>query len=145
MSFYLSRPHPRGLKNIKKAKMQYENLKRQNENVGDPDDSIPKKQQKLEKWKYTNSIATQKTLDAAVLRFVIEEIQPLSIVDRPSFINLVKIGISSAARVMCTKTLKEKFSEAYFEMKSALQNKLAEIEIVSTTADLWSRSKMFVT
>lgn len=121
-----------------------ENLKRQNENIDNPDDPVPKKQQKLEQWKNGKSIATQKTLDTAILRFVIEEIQPLSIVDKPSFINLVKIGIPSAIRVMCRKTLKEKLSQAYTIMKSALENKLAEIEIVSTTVDLWSKAKRLV-
>lgn len=83
-------------------------------------------------------------LDTAILRFVIEEIQPLSIVDSPAFIDLLKIGISSTLRVMCKKTLKEKLSQTYFEMKSALTNKLVEIDVVSTTADLWSKAKKLV-
>lgn len=83
-------------------------------------------------------------LDTAILRFVIEEIQPLSIVDSPAFIDLLKIGISSTLRVMCRKTLKEKLNQTYFEMKSALTNKLVEIDVVSTTADLWSKAKKLV-
>lgn len=42
---------------------------------------------------------------------------------------------------MCRKTLKTKLSQVYLEMKIALENKLSQIEIVSTTADLWSKAK----
>lgn len=72
-----------------------------------------------------------------------EEIQPLSIVERPAFIDLVKLGIPSTIRVICRKTLKEKLSKTYIKIKSALQNKLDEIEIVSTT-DLWSKAKRLI-
>lgn len=124
-----------------KEKTQLQNLKRQNEDVDNP---VPKKQQILENWKHGSSKITQNMLDTAILRFVVEEIQPLSIVDSPAFIDLVKIGTPLAVRVMCRKTLKEKLSQKYFEMKSALENKLAEIEIVSTTTDLWSKAKRLV-
>lgn len=80
-------------------------------------------------------------MNAAILRFIIEDIQPLSIVDSPAFINLVRIGLPSSVQIMCRKTLKTKLNETYFEMKSALENKLTQIEVVSTTADLWSKAK----
>lgn len=80
-------------------------------------------------------------LNAAILRFIIEDIQPLSIVDSPAFINLVRIGLPSSVQIMCRKTVKTKLNQIYLEMKSALENKLAQIEVVSTTADLWSKAK----
>jgi len=37
---------------------------------------------------------TKKTTDVVLIRFVcIENVQPLSVVDNPAFINLVKIGL----------------------------------------------------
>ncbi|GAB1864063.1 Putative AC9 transposase [Camponotus japonicus] len=42
---------------------------------------------------------------------------------------------------MCKKTLKTRLNQTYYNMKSALENKLAQIEIVSPTADLWSKAK----
>lgn len=42
---------------------------------------------------------------------------------------------------MCKKTLREKLSQSYFDMKTSLEDKVAEIETISTTADLWSKAK----
>lgn len=75
------------------------------------------------------------------MRFVIENVQPLSVVESHAFIDLVKIGLPSSIRIMCTKTLREKLTQSYFDMKSALENQLTDIEIISTAADLWSKAK----
>lgn len=114
------------------------NKRRNEDNLENP---VKKRQQNLEKWNSGN--VTQKILDAAILRFIIEDIQPLSIVDSPAFINLVRIGVPSSVRILCRKTLRAKLSQTYVEMKTALENKLAQIEIVATTADLWSKSKRY--
>lgn len=96
----------------------------------------------MERWGSGSSIAvTQKMLDSAILRFIIEDIQPLSVVDSPAFINLIRIGIPLSVKIMCRKTLKTKLDQKYLEMKVALENKLAQIETVSCTADLWSKAK----
>lgn len=96
----------------------------------------------MERWGSGKSVAvTQNMLDAAILCFVIEDIQPLSIVDSSAFINLVRIGIPASVGIMCRKTLKTRFNELYLEMKNALENKLAQIETVSSTADLWCKAK----
>jgi hypothetical protein len=100
-----------------------------------------KKQQKLERWGTGKYIMTQNKLNKAILRFIIEDLQPLSIVDSPAFIDLVRNGVPSSITVMCRKTVKDKLNEAFCTMKTTLQNKLAETEVVSTTADLWSKMK----
>ncbi|XP_011704957.1 PREDICTED: uncharacterized protein LOC105460219, partial [Wasmannia auropunctata] len=53
----------------------------------------------------------------------------------------MKIGVPSSIRIICRKTLKEKIQQEYKKMKSAIENKLAEIEVISATADLWSKAK----
>lgn len=78
------------------------------------------------------------------MRFIIEDIQPLSIVDSPAFVNLLRLGIPSHIRIMCRKTLREKICETYLKMKTALEKKLTEIELIATTADLWSKAKRLV-
>lgn len=118
--------------------MELANTKRQNE---DTSNCITKKQKILENWSSRNSIVTQKKLDTAILRFIVENILPFSIVDSSTFVDLVRIGIPSNVNVMCRKTLKEKVDQAYFKMKTAVENKLAEVEVVSTTTDLWSKAK----
>jgi len=121
-----------------KAKIELANTKRQNE---DTSNCITKKQKILENWSSRNSIVTQKKLDTAILRFIVENILPFSIVDSSTFVDLVRIGIPSNVNIMYRKTLKEKVDQAYFKMKTTVENKLAEVEIVSTTTDLWSKAK----
>jgi len=95
----------------------------------------------LERWGSGSIAVTQKTLDDAILRFVIDDIQPLSVVDSPAFINLVRIRMPSSIRIMCRKTLRAKLDQMYIDMKIALEKKLAQTEVVSSTADLWSKAK----
>lgn len=42
---------------------------------------------------------------------------------------------------MCRKTLRAKLDQMYIDMKIALEKKLAQTEVVSSTADLWSKAK----
>lgn len=71
-------------------------------------------------------------LDKAILRFIIEELQPFSIVDSPAFIDLVRNGLPSSIRIISRRSVKDKLQEAFYTMKTNLQNKLVEVEIVST-------------
>lgn len=128
--------HPHNMKDIEKEKIKLG--KRQSEAALD---NFIMKKQIMQRENSGSCRVTQKMLDTAILRFIIENIQPLSIVDNPAFINLIRIGIPSSVWIMCRKTLKQKLDKAYFDMKSALEKKLNEIEIVSTTADLWSKMK----
>jgi len=105
--------------------------------------NVPNKQHILERWGSGSSV-TQKVLDKAILRFIIENIQPLSIVDSSAFIDLIRIGLPSHIRIICRKTLKEKLCQMYVTMKTALEKKLTEIELVATTADLWSKAKRLI-
>lgn len=75
------------------------------------------------------------------MRFVIESVQPLSVAENPAFMDLIKIGLPSSIRIICKKTLRKKLCQAYFDMKTALETQLTEVETISTTADLWSKEK----
>jgi len=99
------------------------------------------KQQRLERWGSGKLAITQNILDKSILRFIIEDLQPLSITESPAFIDLVRSGLPSSIRIISRKTVKAKLQQAFCEMKTALENKLAQLEIVSTTADLWSKMK----
>jgi len=128
------------LENIDKAKLKLSN-KRPSE---DPQNNITNKCQILKRWDSGSTAVTQKVLDKAILRFIIEDIQPLSIVDNPAFINLLRIGLPLHIRIMCRKTLRDKVCETYHKMKATLEKKLTEIELIATTADLWSKAKRLV-
>lgn len=125
------------MENVDKAKVKMYN-KRPNE---DSLNNVPNKCQIFERLGSGSPVVTQKALDKAILRFIIDDIQPLSTVDNSSFINLVRIGLPSCIRIMCRKTLREKVCQTYLNMKAALEKKLTEIELVATTADLWSKAK----
>ncbi|XP_071582355.1 uncharacterized protein [Temnothorax nylanderi] len=134
--------HPRYLEKIDEAKSnKLANNKRQKENEDISNNSVTKRQCVLQKWGSGITGITQKKLDGAILRFVIENIQPLAVVESPAFIDLVKMGLPSSFRIMCRKTLRAKLCQLYFDMKTALENELAKIEYISTTADLWSKAK----
>lgn len=45
---------------------------------------------------------------------------------------------------MCRKTLKEEMDQTYLKIKTAVENKLTDVEVVSTTADLWSKAKRWI-
>lgn len=98
----------------------------------------------MERWGSGNSVVTQKKLDEAILRYVIHDVKPLSTIESPAFIDLIRLGKPSHIRIMCRKTLREKIGEKYIKMKTALENKLSEIDFIATTADLWSKSKRLV-
>jgi len=84
---------------------------------------------------------SQKSLDKLLLEFVISETQPLSIVDKPAFVNLVKLGLPNELKVMCRKTMKLRIDNAYSTMVDNLIAKLSNVEHVATTADCWTKGK----
>ncbi|EFN68716.1 Putative AC9 transposase, partial [Camponotus floridanus] len=93
------------------------------------------------KWSSGTAGITQNKLDTAILRFIVENVQPLAVVESPAFIDLIKIGLPSSIRIMCKKTLRDKLNKLYLDMKIALEKQFTEIDTVSTTADLWSKAK----
>lgn len=130
------------MKKLEEVKSKLTNNKRRNEDISNNNDDT-KKQCVLENWS-SSRIVTQKKLDVAIVRFVIENVQPLAVVKSSAFIDLVKMELPSSLRIMCKKTLREKLCQSYFNMKTALENQLTEIETISTTADLWSKAKKLI-
>lgn len=111
--------------------------------ISDNSENSTNKQRILDIRGSKNFTITQKVLDTAILRFVVENILPFSIVDSPTFINLITLGVPSSIRIICRKTLKEKVDQTYLKMKTAIENKLSEVEVVSITVDLWSKAKRY--
>ncbi|KAL4135924.1 hypothetical protein QTP88_007503 [Uroleucon formosanum] len=84
---------------------------------------------------------TQKILDNAIVKFVVDEIQLLQIVDKLSFIELVRLGLPKDIKIMCEKTLSIKIEQSVLDMKNDLIEKLSKVSYVATTADAWSNGK----
>lgn len=119
------------------------NSKLQSKRSGDNTSEVGvKKQITLDTWGSRKElIVTQQTLDKHILQFVIEEMQPISIVDKSSFKNLVSLGLPKNVNVMCGKTLRSRIEKAGQSMNEELTKKLSGIQFIATTADCWTRGK----
>ncbi|XP_034534155.1 uncharacterized protein LOC117808543 [Notolabrus celidotus] len=97
----------------------------------------------LKNVKITNSLAvpprrvTQATFDKLVLNFVCEANQPFSVVETPSFKNMIET-LQPHCTVMTRKTLCCRIQEAAKNMKSIIIKKLSAVSHVATTTDCWS-------
>lgn len=88
-----------------------------------------------------NEIITQKQLDSAIIQFVVQDIQPINIVDKPVFLNLIRLGLPKTLSVMCSKTLKSRLNSSANAMVDTITKTLSNIEYISETADCWTQGK----
>lgn len=103
---------------------------------------VKKPQTTLERWRSgIELIVTQQILDKYVIQFIIEEMQSISIVDKPCFKNLVALGLPENVNVMCVKTLRNHIEKAGQSVKEELIQKLSNTQFIATTADCWTRGK----
>jgi len=81
---------------------------------------------------------TQDRVDELVIEYIVSEMRPLSAVEKPSFVRLVK-GLCPSAEVMSRKTVVSKrILEDYPKMEEELKKNLDEVKYVCTTADICS-------
>lgn len=84
---------------------------------------------------------TQHKLNDLLLKFIVSNTQPLSVVDKPSFVNLVRLGLPKDLKVMSSKSLKIQIEKLYLSMVDNITNTLSSVLYVSTTADCWTKGK----
>lgn len=82
-------------------------------------------------------VVSQGKVDELIMNYIVDEIRPLSTVEKPSFRSLV-CGLSPSHAVMCRKTLNKKLTERYSMCASDIRTRLLEPPAVCTTADIWS-------
>lgn len=100
-----------------------------------------KKQITLDTWgSWKDFIVTQQTLDKHILQFFIEGMRSISIVNKPSFQNLVSLGLPKSINVMWAKTLRSHIEKACQSMQELIK-KLSGIQFIATTANCWTRGK----
>ena len=73
-----------------------------------------------------------------IVDFVVQDMQPLSIVEGDGFRNLVH-GLDPKVKVMCTETLKNRLHVKLTNMTSNMKEELRSCTYVSTTADIWTQ------
>lgn len=83
-----------------------------------------------------NNISQEK-IDEFVVNFVIGTVQPLRIVESPSFIALVT-GLQPQKSVLSRDELSKRINDRYEHMKQLILNQLNNVNYVGTTVDVWS-------
>lgn len=84
---------------------------------------------------------TQKMLDQKLVNLIIDETLPLAIVDKPSFIDLMKLGLPNTMSIMCSKTLRKHLMVRFTETKEKIIIQMGNAQNVATTTDCWSHGR----
>ena len=80
---------------------------------------------------------SQSRVNHLVFGFVIEDVQPFSLVEVPSFCKLLEV-ISGGRKVLCRNHLMQRIEREFESTKEAPSTKLQTVKSVCTTADIWS-------
>ncbi|KAF2353120.1 Ribonuclease H-like domain [Trinorchestia longiramus] len=86
------------------------------------------------------SALPQSTIDKTIVRFVVDNMLPLQVVDSQSFRDMVHT-LNPKKEVPSRRTLGRRILKTYEEMKDSLISKLEQVKWVGTTADCWSVDK----
>ena len=124
--------HPSALQELENVKQN----KRKIDNDG-IDCTPPQKQMKLCFSKPAS--VRQSHVDKLTFDYIVQEMRPLSTVNKDSFKALVT-GLCPTASVMCRQTVRERIIFTHSLMKKNIQKDLDQASYVSITADLWSSS-----
>jgi hypothetical protein len=84
----------------------------------------------------------QQLFNQNLLRFVIDTFQPLNLVNKLSFQNLIH-SLDDKIRITKSKTLVKQIGQLYLQEKEKISAILEKVKKVVVTADLWSAYKRF--
>uniref|UniRef100_A0A3P9CKZ2 HAT C-terminal dimerisation domain-containing protein n=1 Tax=Maylandia zebra TaxID=106582 RepID=A0A3P9CKZ2_9CICH len=111
-------------------------------NVGDSSsvDAIPAKQRKLDFGQPAAQSITQPQLHRLIVRYVVEDMKPISTVESHAFRQLIShIPVRGrAGKAPYRKTFSSFLDQEYANMESELKNTLDMVEYISTTEDIWT-------
>ncbi|XP_077055327.1 zinc finger BED domain-containing protein 4 isoform X1 [Siphateles boraxobius] len=80
---------------------------------------------------------TQSRLNALVFNFIVEDVQPISILEQPGFRKLIE-ALSRGKKVMSRNAFITRLDVAFDKMKGEIKAKLDKVQTLCTTADIWS-------
>ncbi|XP_062305904.1 uncharacterized protein LOC134010055 [Osmerus eperlanus] len=87
---------------------------------------------------------SQKTVDRAILRFIVQGLQPLSLLEKPSFQDLI-VELQPRSAVMSRTTVRRKIDSATSKMKESLKKEMKKVPYIATTTNCWTaRRRSFI-
>ena len=102
------------------------------------DDGQQTLQQSVERsTTYPKDSTKRKMIDDAVLKMIVTDLQPLSVVEDGGLNNLVSI-LDSRYQLPSRATITRRLPELYAEVKAKLYKQLAATSNVSFTTDIWT-------
>ncbi|XP_053089069.1 uncharacterized protein LOC113524717 [Pangasianodon hypophthalmus] len=126
---HIERKHPSKLKQYKECV-----LKRKNSEEQRCDSAV--KQMKIKDYSMSCRQVTQSTIDRLVVEFVWESLQPFTIVELPTFKNLIHT-MQPSCTVMSRPTVKLRIEEAAAKVKKNIAE-MAKVSYIDTTTDCWT-------
>ena len=85
--------------------------------------------------------ATQEEMNKAILNFVVNNAQPISVVESESFKELLELASGGELKSMTRKKCVQELDEKYQEHLVLLKKELGKYEFICTTCDIWSDKK----
>lgn len=142
---HFNRMHPDKAKELNETCKANRSHRRSRSNQSDGGRSTSKKQRQTSIAETSGIMAEgsavlQFSVDETIVRFVVDNMLPLQIVDSQSFRDMVHT-LSPKKEVPSTRTLGRRILKTYEEMKERLTSKLEQVKWVCTTADCWSANK----
>ena len=87
---------------------------------------------------------SQRSIDKAVVKYVVQGLQPFSVVEQEPFQHFVK-ELQPNAKLMTRLTLRSMINDAAMGMKQAVTEAMREVDHIATTTDCWSvRRRSFI-
>ena len=114
-------------------------LLRSNENEGDLPAKAPKQVSIKESLGHKLPLPSKKKeeIDCAIEELIIKGLRPLSLVEDPSFINLINV-CEPRYTVPARSTIVNRLKRRYEETSSKLKRKLTKIDHCAVTHDTWT-------
>lgn len=139
---FLQRKHPHQLESYSKLTQSHSSSQKRKLHETPPASTA--KQLKLD---MSSKRVSQVTINKAVIKYVIEGLQPFSVVNLQAFKDLIQ-DLQPNATIMSRPTLRSSIAEATKTMKKKVIAAMREVEYIATTTDCWTarrRSFMGVT
>lgn len=87
---------------------------------------------------------SQAVVDSLVFNFIMEDLQPLSLLEQPAFRKLVE-GLSGGVMLTTREAVEDRLQEEQAHMVEELKVKLNDVPSVCTTVDIWTaRGKSYL-